>query len=85
MTDTERLQLDLLQALQQLAGQLDAMGVVLMALVNLCPDPRGLAAQLEKLREANLRMTNPMAIPEVVLEATSALVSIYRAPRAGDP
>jgi hypothetical protein len=65
--------------LQFLAGDVNGLRTVLMALVDTHPDLRALLQQLDRLAELQVAVTNLMPVTEKFIEGQSQAIDAFRA------
>ena len=65
--------------LEFLAGEVNGLRVVLMALINAHPDPRALVQELDRLADAQKAISNPEPVTERFIEGQSQATDAFRA------
>jgi hypothetical protein len=71
MTDSETLHF--------LAGEVNGMRMVIMALVNSHSDPQALQVHLERLTELQVALTTPMPVTESFVTGQDRTTEVFRA------
>ncbi len=65
--------------LEFLAGEMNGLRVVLMALLNNHPDPRALVQELDRLADLQRAISNPEPVTEKFIEGQSRATDDFRA------